>query len=57
LGLREGRDGVVLDFAAVQVRDNRARGIFITRLERFAAFRDIPILAECGTTRLIAKSD
>jgi tripartite-type tricarboxylate transporter receptor subunit TctC len=48
--LREGRDGVALDAAAAQVRDNHVRSIFITGLEHFTAFPDIPTLVECGTT-------
>jgi hypothetical protein len=47
VGLSEGRDGVFLDSAAAQVRDNHVRGIVIVWLERFTTFRDIPTLAEC----------
>jgi tripartite-type tricarboxylate transporter receptor subunit TctC len=55
--LPEGRDGVVLDFAAAQVRDNRVRGIFITLMARFTKFPDIPTLAEYGSTWRLGKCD
>ncbi|MCA3302029.1 MAG: hypothetical protein INF98_07670 [Roseomonas sp.] len=55
--MREGRDGVVLDSAAAQVRDNRVRGIFITWLERLTAFRDIPTLAECKIAPRLGEFD
>ena len=44
----EGRDGVVIDSASAQVRDNRVRGIAITGKRRWPDLPDVPTFAESG---------